>query len=170
MKDVSTDALARGEKTVYDDLQVKVRRKIMSNFERDQIMSRIAGITEYAPFRGANLVIEAVFEDLGLKQKVLAETEAVTRDDCIFACATRRRYPSAKSPLKRNARSWFWACTIFRRVPKMPLLEIIVTDKTADWATATAVEAGIKQGKTVIVVKDTDFTPPEFSHRCSTKR
>jgi 3-hydroxyacyl-CoA dehydrogenase/enoyl-CoA hydratase/3-hydroxybutyryl-CoA epimerase len=42
----------------------------------------------------------------------------------------------------------------FSPVEKMPLLEIIVTDATADWATTTAVEYGKKQGKTVIVVKD----------------
>jgi 3-hydroxyacyl-CoA dehydrogenase/enoyl-CoA hydratase/3-hydroxybutyryl-CoA epimerase len=42
----------------------------------------------------------------------------------------------------------------FSPVPKMPLLEIIVTSKTADWVTATAVELGIIQGKTVIVVQD----------------
>lgn len=153
LKDVSTDALARGEKTVYDDLQVKVRRKIMSNFERDQIMSRIAGITEYAPFRGANLIIEAVFEDLGLKQKVLAETEAVTRDDCIFASNTSS-LPIGDIAANAKRPELVLGMHYFSPVPKMPLLEIIVTDKTADWATATAVEVGIKQGKTVIVVKD----------------
>jgi 3-hydroxyacyl-CoA dehydrogenase/enoyl-CoA hydratase/3-hydroxybutyryl-CoA epimerase len=42
----------------------------------------------------------------------------------------------------------------FSPVHKMPLLEIIKTDKTADWATATCVELGKKQGKTVIVVRD----------------
>jgi 3-hydroxyacyl-CoA dehydrogenase/enoyl-CoA hydratase/3-hydroxybutyryl-CoA epimerase len=42
----------------------------------------------------------------------------------------------------------------FSPVEKMPLLEVIVTDDTADWATTTAVEYGKRQGKTVIVVKD----------------
>ena len=42
----------------------------------------------------------------------------------------------------------------FSPVPKMPLLEIVVTDQTADWVTATCYDVGVRQGKTVIVVKD----------------
>ena len=43
---------------------------------------------------------------------------------------------------------------LFSPVPKMPLLEIIITDKTADWVTATCYDLGVRQGKTCIVVKD----------------
>ncbi|NIS38722.1 hypothetical protein GWN26_11820, partial [Candidatus Saccharibacteria bacterium] len=55
---------------------------------RDKIFSRIDGVLDYRGFNKVDLVIEAVFEDMKLKQKILAETEEHTRDDCIFASNT----------------------------------------------------------------------------------
>jgi len=153
LKDVSYEAIARGQKTIWEDLDGKVKKRALSRFERDQVLSRIGAVTDYSAFRKADLLIEAVFEDLELKRKVLADAEAAVKEDCIFASNTSS-LPISDIAANAKRPELVLGMHYFSPVPKMPLLEIIVTPKTAPWATATAVELGITQGKTVIVVTD----------------
>lgn len=153
LKDVSLDAAGRGEKAVWEDLSGKVRKRAMTPFQRDVVFSRITGTDHYGGFEKADLVIEAVFEDLDLKRKILAETEAVLREDTIFASNTSS-IPIAMIAEASGRPGQVIGMHYFSPVPQMPLLEIIVTPKTASWVTATALDVGIRQGKTVIVVND----------------
>ncbi len=108
---------------------------------------------DYSLFRETDLVIEAVFENLDLKQRILADVERATGEKTIFASNTSAlpiREIAAKSLRPENVIGMHY----FSPVQRMPLLEIITTDETADWVTATALEFGIRQGKTCIVVKD----------------
>jgi len=153
LKDVSYDAVGQGEKVIWQDLDGKVKKKALSPFQRDVTFSRITWTTDYRGFENADLIIEAVFEDLELKRKVLAETEAFMREDAIFASNTssipiRDIAAAARRPEQVIGMHYF------SPVPKMPLLEIIVTEKTADWVKATALDVGIRQGKTAIMVND----------------
>ena len=153
LKDVSFDALGQGEKAIWRDLDGKVKKKALSPFQRDVTFSRITGTTDYRGFEKANLIIEAVFEDLELKKKILAETEAYLKEDAVFASNTSSLpiggiAAAAKRPERVIGMHYF------SPVPMMPLLEIIVTEKTADWVKATALDVGIRQGQTVIVVND----------------
>jgi 3-hydroxyacyl-CoA dehydrogenase/enoyl-CoA hydratase/3-hydroxybutyryl-CoA epimerase len=147
LKDVSFDALGQGEKAIWRDLDGKVKKKALSPFQRDVTFSRITGTTDYRGFEKANLIIEAVFEDLELKKKILAETEAYLKEDAVFASNTSSLpiggiAAAAKRPERVIGMHYF------SPVPMMPLLEIIVTEKTADWVKATALDVGIRQGKT----------------------
>ncbi len=153
MKDVSYEALSRGMKGIYDNLARKVRRKIITPFERDQILSRLTPTTDYRLFAHVDVTIEAVFEDLAIKHRVLAETEAATPDHHIFASNTSS-IPIQKIAEKAQRPEQVIGMHYFSPVQKMPLLEIIVTPQTAEWVTATAFEIGVRQGKTVIVVND----------------
>ncbi|HHH26968.1 MAG TPA: fatty acid oxidation complex subunit alpha FadJ, partial [Polyangiaceae bacterium] len=131
----------------------RVRRRRISKLQRDQVMTRIAGTVDDIGFENIPLVIEAVFEDLDLKHRVLEAVEDVGPSDVIFASNT------SSIPITKIAEASRHPETVigmhyFSPVEKMPLLEIIVTEKTADWVTATCVELGKKQGKTVIVVND----------------
>ena len=153
LKDVSYDAVGQGEKAIWQDLDGKVKKKALSPFQRDVTFSLITGTTDYRGFEKADLIIEAVFEDLELKRKILAETEASMREDAIFASNTSSLpiggiASAAKRPEQVIGMHYF------SPVPRMPLLEIIVTEKTADWVKATALDVGIRQGKTVIIVND----------------
>ncbi len=153
IKDVSMQNLGAGERQIYRDLQKKVNRRIISPFRRDEMLSRLHGTLNYQSFKNVAWVIEAVFEDLDLKQRVLKEVEAVTGDRVIFASNTSS-LPIADIARAAKRPEQVIGMHYFSPVPKMPLLEIIVTPRTAKWVTATAVAIGIRQGKIPIVVND----------------
>ena len=153
IKDVDLATAAAAKKQVWQSTVGKVRKRILSPFERDVMVECVTPVDDYASFSRMDLVIEAVPEDLDLKRSILTATEAATGPDCIFASNT------SSIPITDIAEASARPGTVigmhyFSPVPKMPLLEIIKTDKTPDWVLATAYEAGLRQGKTVIVVGD----------------
>ena len=153
MKDKDAAGVARGLSHLKSLVDGRVKRKRISAREGVEEMSMVTGTTDYSGLKGAEVVIEAVFEDLALKHRVLKDTEAACGPETIFASNT------SSIPITRIAEASGHPETVigmhyFSPVEKMPLLEIIVTPKTADWVTATCVELGKKQGKTVIVVND----------------
>jgi len=153
LKDMNIENAGKGVKMIYDDVHKKVKKRIISSFEEDLVMSRLLPTDSYGPMKGCDLVIEAVFEDLDIKQSVLKETENATSKDVIFASNTSS-LPITKIAEKARKPDQVVGMHYFSPVPKMPLLEIIKTDKTADWVLGTAYNVGLKQGKTNIVVND----------------
>lgn len=153
LKDQSVEQAAKGKKAVWSDLESKRKKHIISEFERDRISSLVTPTETYNGFENTGMVIEAVFEDLDLKQSILKEVEEVANGDCIFASNTSS-LPIHKIAEAAQRPEQVVGMHYFSPVPKMPLLEIITTDQTADWVTATAREVGIQQGKHVIVVND----------------
>jgi 3-hydroxyacyl-CoA dehydrogenase/enoyl-CoA hydratase/3-hydroxybutyryl-CoA epimerase len=121
--------------------------------DANRLMTMLTGTTDTGGLESADVIIEAVFEDIGLKHKVLREVEEVARDDTIFASNTSA-IPITKIAEASKHPETVIGMHYFSPVEKMPLLEIIVTNDTAPWVTATCVELGKKQGKTVIVVRD----------------
>lgn len=153
LKDRDLESAAKGEKVIWDDLNKKSQKRIITKFERDEIASRVTGVDSYNGFEGVDVVIEAVFEDLNLKHKILKQVESVTSKNTIFASNTSS-LPISDIATASSRPENVIGMHYFSPVQKMPLLEIITTDQTADWVTATAYEVGVKQGKTVIVVND----------------
>ncbi len=153
LKDRDLASAAKGEKVIWEALNLKSKKRIITSFERDQIASRVTGTESYKGFAKTNVVIEAVFEDINLKRKMVAEVEAITSEHCIFATNTSSLPISEISKGAKRPQNII-GMHYFSPVQKMPLLEIITTPQTADWITATAYDIGVKQGKTVIVVND----------------
>ena len=153
LKDVSPEALGKAARNLHRSLEKRVRARSLDRAERDRHWFRLSVTTDLALLAGADLVIEAVFEDLGLKRRVLAEVESVLPSEAVFASNTSA-LPIAE--IARDARhpERVLGMHYFSPVPKMPLLEVIAAARTAPWALETARQFGIAQGKTVIIVKD----------------
>ena len=153
LKDATTDALGRGMKYARGIWEERLERRSLTRLDVEKRLDRISPSRDYSGFRRADVVIEAVFEDLDLKRRVLAETEAATRDECVFATNT------SSIPIGEIARGCrrpeqVLGMHFFSPVHKMPLLEVVVTPDTGAAALATAVKLGRRLGKHVIVVRD----------------
>ncbi len=129
------------------------KRKVYGQSGMDERMARISGGTDWAGFGRADVLIEAVFEDMALKQKLLAEFEDLTQVGGIFASNTSA-LPISEIAAKAKHPERVIGMHFFSPVEKMPLVEVIVTDKTAPEVTKTTVDVARKMGKHVIVVKD----------------
>lgn len=151
--DPNKESLGRALKHTHDYFAKKVERKALKAFEAAQKISQVSPGLSTTGFDQCDIVIEAVFEDLKLKQKILDQLEANTRENFIFATNTSAIPIHKIAELAKNPERVI-GMHFFSPVEKMPLLEVVVSDKTADWVTARTVEMGQDLGKQVIVVKD----------------
>jgi enoyl-CoA hydratase / long-chain 3-hydroxyacyl-CoA dehydrogenase len=167
LKDRDDKGVGRGMGIITDAWKKKLQKKSMSQYQVNVNTSAVTPLTDDTPvwekhFSQADLIIEAVFEDLDLKKRIVKDMERVTPDHCIFATNTSA-IPIAKIAEGARRPENIIGMHYFSPVPMMPLLEIIPHAGTSDTATATAFEVGTKQGKTCIVVKD---VPGFYVNRC----
>ena len=167
LKDRDDAAIARGESYIQGNWAKKVQRKRMTKHQFDKNSSNVTYLTDDSPswkkhFASADMVIEAVFEDLNLKRNIVQMVEASTPDHCVFATNTSA-IPIAKIAEGANRPDNIIGMHYFSPVPSMPLLEIIPHGGSSESTKATAFEVGTKQGKTCIVVKD---VPGFYVNRC----
>jgi len=153
IKDISEEGISNALKYSYSLLQKKFKRRFISKAEMQKQLLRITGTTDYSGFHDADIVVEAVFEDLALKQKMVSDIEQHCHDSTIFASNTSSlpiNQIAAKATRPENVIGLHY----FSPVDKMPLVEVIAHDTTSAQTIATTVAFARKQGKTPIVVKD----------------
>ena len=153
LKDTDVARVGKGIAAVSDVLKERLKKKQITRNQYDDQLSLSGGTTDYSGFGRANLVIEAVFEDLALKHRVLREVEPTLHPDAIYASNTST-IPIARIAEASARPSRVLGMHFFSPVHKMPLLEVIATPATDKDATVTAVAYGKRLGKTVIVVND----------------
>lgn len=153
IKDINANGINHALKYSWDQLEQKVRRRHMKAAERDAQLALISGGTDYRGFAHRDLVIEAVFEDLALKQKMVGEVEQYCAPHTIFASNTSSLPIGDIAALAQRPEQVI-GLHFFSPVEKMPLVEVIPHAGTSEQTIATTVKLAKKQGKTPIVVAD----------------
>ena len=153
LRDTDLRRVGQGLRGARRILKDHLKRRRITKHEYRRLERLLSGGTDWGGFGRADLVIEAVFEDLDVKQQVMKAVEEQVRDDCIIASNTST-IPIARIAEVVERPERVLGMHYFSPVEKMPLLEVIVTDRTAPWVTVSAVAFGREMGKTVIVVQD----------------
>ena len=153
MKDVTPEVVAKGLATAHSSLRKRAERKRRPDYEVVQLVDRVEGTAEYTGFGSTDIVVEAVFEDLTLKHKVVKEIEAAVGEDAVVATNTST-IPIAAIAEAAEKPERVIGLHFFSPVEKMPLVEIIVTPETDASVTATCHSYSKRIGKTPIIVND----------------
>ncbi len=153
IKDVSNDGVLNALNYNYKLFEKKRKRRIISKAGLQSNMLQLSGGIDFTSFNHIDVVIEAVFEDLDLKQTMVADIEANAKPETIFATNTSS-LPIHKIAEKAERPENIVGLHYFSPVEKMPLVEVIPHETTSEATISTVVALAKKQGKTPIVVKD----------------
>jgi 3-hydroxyacyl-CoA dehydrogenase/enoyl-CoA hydratase/3-hydroxybutyryl-CoA epimerase len=153
LKDVSAENAEKGKAYSVGLLDKAVERGKMTAEKRDEVLARITPTADAGDLAGCDLVIEAVFEDPALKNKVFAEVQDVVEPDALL-CSNTSTLPISELAEGVNRPDDFVGLHFFSPVDKMPLVEIIRGAKSSDAAVARAVDVVQQIKKTPIVVND----------------
>jgi 3-hydroxyacyl-CoA dehydrogenase/enoyl-CoA hydratase/3-hydroxybutyryl-CoA epimerase len=160
--DSTQEAADKGRAHSEGLLDKGIQRRKVTPEKKAEVLARITATTEYAALAGADLIVEAVFEDMGVKAAVTAKVEAATGADCIFATNTSTLPITALAKASSRADK-FIGIHFFSPVDKMNLVEIIRGKGTSDLAVAKALDFVRQLRKTPIVVNDARFF---YANRC----
>ncbi len=151
--DVTQEAAERGKQYSVRLVEKDISRGRSTKEKGDKLLSLINPTTDYKELESCDLIIEAVYEDLGLKHKVLADAEARLLPHAVVGSNTSTLPISElASPLSRKAN--FIGIHFFSPVERMGLVEIIMGRETSQETLAKAIDYVLKIRKTPIVVND----------------
>ena len=139
-----------------------IKRGKVTADKKEQILGRITATTDLEALKGCDLIVEAVFEDVGVKAEMTKKVEAIVGDDCIFATNTSTLPITTLSEASVRPEQ-FIGIHFFSPVDKMMLVEIIKGKSTGDRAVAKALDFVRQIKKTPIVVNDERFF---YANRC----
>ncbi|OUS07231.1 3-hydroxyacyl-CoA dehydrogenase [Rhodobacterales bacterium 52_120_T64] len=155
-------AADKGKAHVEGILQGGIKRKKTTPEKAAVVLGRVLATTDYAALKGCDLIVEAVFEDVGVKAEVTKLAEAHLGSGAIFATNTSTLPISELAKASRNDEN-FIGIHFFSPVDRMALVEIIKGEKTGDKAVAKSLDFVRQIRKTPIVVNDARFF---YANRC----
>ena len=151
--DTELESAERGKAYSENLLNKAIKRGYSTEEKARALLNMIHPTTEYADLEACELVIEAVFESRGIKAVVTAKTEAVIPETAIFASNTSTLPITGLAGASKRPES-FIGLHFFSPVDKMPLVELIVGEKSSDEAIARGLDYIQQIRKTPIVVND----------------
>ena len=153
LKDISQEAAEKGKAYSENLLKKRVERGRMSEEQAQQALALIKPTAENADLDGCDLIIEAVFENMALKHEITKELEPHLAAGGVWGSNTSTLPITQLAEASAHAES-FIGIHFFSPVDKMPLVEIIMGEKTSDLALAKAFDYTKQIRKTPIVVND----------------
>ncbi len=153
MTDIDQARADKGVAWVHAELSKLVEKKRMSPESAQRLAALVTGSADKSVYAGCDFIIEAIFEELSLKQDLFKALEEIVSPECVLATNTSSLSVERMSEGMKNPERVV-GFHFFNPVAVMPLLEIARTSKTDDATTATAVEVGKNLKKTMIICKD----------------
>jgi len=151
--DRDQESAERGKAYTASRLDKEIEKRRATDGDKEALLARIHATTSYADLAGCDLIVEAVFEDRGIKAAVTKATEAVVGADCVFGSNTST-LPITGLAEASSRPEQFIGIHFFSPVERMPLVEIIRGQQTSDAALARTLDYVKQIGKTPIVVND----------------
>jgi 3-hydroxyacyl-CoA dehydrogenase/enoyl-CoA hydratase/carnithine racemase len=153
MTDLDQARVDKGVGYVHKEIATLVEKGRLSSDKANRLTALVSGVTDKSAFADADFVIEAVFEDLGVKKAVFAELEAVVSDTCILATNTSSLSVTAMADGLAHPERVV-GFHFFNPVAVMPLLEIARARQSDDATVATAFAVGKALKKSCVLVQD----------------
>ncbi|MEY9889085.1 3-hydroxyacyl-CoA dehydrogenase/enoyl-CoA hydratase/carnithine racemase [Catenulispora sp. MAP5-51] len=153
MTDIDQERVDKGVGYVHEQIGLLQLKGRLNQDQANRLKALVSGSLTKDAFADADLVIEAVFEEMSVKQQVFAEVEAVVRPDCVLATNTSSlSVTEMASKLQHPER--VVGFHFFNPVAVLPLLEIVRAEQTDDASLATAFAVGKTLKKSCVLVKD----------------
>ncbi len=153
MTDIDQERADKGVAWVKGELVKAVEKKRMSPEAAQRLSLLITGSADQSVFAGCDFIIEAIFEELSLKQELFKKLESIISPECVLATNTSSLSVEKMSQGLKNPERVV-GFHFFNPVAVMPLLEVARTSTTDDATTATAIAVGKELKKVMIICKD----------------
>jgi len=152
--DLDQERVDKGLGYIRDHIDERLAKGRITSDEANRLKALVTGTTDKKDFADCDWVIEAVFEEVGVKQQVFGEVEQFLADDAVLATNTSSLSVDEIGAKLRHPERLV-GFHFFNPVAVMPLIEVVKAPKTDDAALATAMEISKKLGKNAIITKDT---------------
>jgi 3-hydroxyacyl-CoA dehydrogenase/enoyl-CoA hydratase/carnithine racemase len=153
LTDIDQERVDKGVAYVHEQLDFLALKGRLNSDRLSRLKALVSGSLTKDAFADADFVIEAVFEEMSVKQQVFSEVEAVVSADCVLATNTSSLSVSEMAA-KLEHPERVVGFHFFNPVAVLPLLEIVRAEKTSDEALATAFAVGKQLKKSCVLVKD----------------
>ena len=153
MRDIKEEFVENGMQRIIRFLEKSVEKGKMDNEEKERIISRIKGTTSLEEVRDADVIIEAIFENVEVKKELFKELDKICKKDAIFASNTST-IPITDLASSTTRQEKFIGMHFMNPVPLMKLVEVIRGLKTSDETTDVIKKLAEKMGKVPIEVND----------------